>query len=71
MKFSLSSISAIFIVLVAAYLQACSDNASDSDNAASIVIDPQIQALEKAKNVEAQILDAANQQRALIDKQSQ
>ncbi len=43
----------------------CSDNNSSSSNKS--VIDPQIQALEKAKAVEQRLLDSANKQREKID----
>ncbi len=53
-------------------LSACSDNSATSERESnSTVIDHQIKALDKAKDVEAQILNAAEQQRALIDSQSQ
>lgn len=49
-------------------LAACSDNtASNQDKSAKTVIDHQIKALEKAKRVEAQVLEAAQQQRVEID----
>jgi|GEM_PF-1607057 len=52
-------------------LAACSDSSSTNDDAKKTVIDHQIKALEKAENVEAQILEAAQQQRAIIDTQGQ
>ena len=57
----------IFLIVL---LSACSDNSSTSDNKSNkTVIDSQIRALEKAKGVEEQVLDAAQQQRAVIDNQ--
>lgn len=61
----------MLIVLVLC-LPACSDNDESSSSAKEskkTIIDPQLQALEKAKGVEQQLLDAAEQQRKLIDAQ--
>ncbi|MFK8028125.1 MAG: hypothetical protein AB8C40_08730 [Gammaproteobacteria bacterium] len=52
----------------------CVSACSESDNASmhakeseKTVLDPQLRALEKAKGVEQQLLDAASQQREVID----
>ena len=52
-------------------LISCSDNenASVETEPKKTVIDHQIQALEKAKGVEQQIMDAAEQQQKLIEAQ--
>lgn len=49
-------------------LFSCSDNSTSTENKKT-VIDHQIKALEKAKGVEAQIFDSAQQQREIIDNQ--
>ena len=60
------------LIVFALCVSACSDS---EDNTSSVkqsnktFIDPQLQALEKAKGVEKQLLDAADQQRKLIDSQ--
>ena len=62
----------MLIVLVLC-LPACSDNdnasSSNAKESKKTIIDPQLQALEKAKGVEQQLLDAAEQQRKLINAQ--
>lgn len=53
-------------------LPACSNNDDTSSSAKEskkTFIDPQLKALDKAKGVEQQLLDAAQQQRKLIDAQ--
>ena len=62
----------LLCLIFAMTLLACSDNSSTHDDQSQkTVIDHQIKALEKAKSVEQQILNAADQQRAFIDEQSQ
>lgn len=62
----------LLCVIFVSSLPACSDNTStNEDTNEKTVIDHQIKSLEKAKNVEAQILDAAQLQRAVIDAQGQ
>ena len=60
----------LFVLMLG--VSACSDNdnaSSQSKEPIKTVIDPQLKALEKAKGVEQQLLDAAEQQRKLIDAQ--
>lgn len=62
----------LLCVIFVSSLLACSDDTSTNEDAnKKTVIDHQIKALEKAENIEAQILDAAQQQRAVIDAQGQ
>lgn len=46
---------------------ACSDNEKSSAQSEESIIEPQMKALEKAKGVEQQLLDAAEQQRKHIE----
>ncbi len=60
------------LIMLALCLTACSENEdspSESKQVTKTVIDPQLKALEKAKGVEQQLLDAAEQQRKQIDTQ--
>lgn len=62
----------VLLIMLALCLTACSgneDSASESKQVTKTVIDPQLKALEKAKGVEQQLLDAAEQQRKQIDTQ--
>tara|TARA_R110002096_G_scaffold434973_1_gene658948 strand:- start:2074 stop:2286 length:213 start_codon:yes stop_codon:yes gene_type:complete len=63
---------AFISILLVFCLAACSDNNHDSattKDSGKTIIDPQIQALEKAKSVEKQLLDAADKQRNYIESQ--
>jgi hypothetical protein len=58
------------LIVLPLLLTACSDNddsSPESKQPVKTVIDPQLKALEKAKGVEKQLLDAAEQQRKLIE----
>lgn len=60
------------LLVLALCMYACSDsdqNTSSEKKPIKTIIDPQLQALEKAKGVEQKLLDAAEQQRKLIDAQ--
>jgi hypothetical protein len=62
----------VLLIVLGLFLTACSDNdhsSSESKQPVKTIIDPQLKALEKAKGVEQQLLDAAEQQRKLIDAQ--
>ena len=62
----------LLLIVLCLCFTACSDNndsAAESKQAVKTVIDPQLKALEKAKGVEQQVLEAAEQQKKLIEAQ--